>query len=172
MMPKLQAGDVFCVSRKTWIGRAINAVQKILSRDNHSIYSHTGIIRDGNGMTLEALEKITTQHFYNAYKGEQVLIARVRSLDKRRVKEAISKLDAEHLGDIYPYWRLPLQLFPILAKYISYKGRWLVCSELTGKFLHLIGERHRGYKGTTPDTLADEWRNWKNFEIIYEGVIP
>jgi hypothetical protein len=83
---------------------------------------------------------------------------------------ALHSLLHQHLGQIYPAWRIPLHIIPPLAKYLA-SERWLVCSELVAKYLFILDARHAQYMGTNPDTLADEWRHWRNFKIIYEGVL-
>lgn len=109
------------------------------------------------------------------YAGQRIIIARPLVPDsveygtgllcKYRALAEVSN----HLGQWYPAWRLLLHLAPPLAKYLS-NGRNLVCSELVAKYLTLIGTRSGPYTGINPDTLADMWIAWRNFEVVYEGV--
>ena len=81
---------------------------------------------------------------------------------------ALEQIERQHLGRVYPVWRLPLHLVPWVAKYATV-GRWLVCSELVAKYLTLIAARYLVFTGIAPDTLADEWSCWRNFEVLLEG---
>lgn len=157
------------------LGVAINGFQKIWSRDNKSEYSHAGIITSVKGETFEALYTIKSQNLFEAYAGTGVLIARYTGLpwnEGYRINAAISEIKERHEGQWYPFWRLPFQIIPPLAKYLSWGGKFVVCSELVAEYLHLVGARHAQYTGTNPDTLSDEWHRWKNFEIIFEGILP
>lgn len=170
-MIDLRHGDVFATQNPWIFGRAINLAQRIWSHDGESKYSHAGIITDQDGSTIESLWTVTRQNIFKDYAGKAVIIARpaVTDADKRA---AILRIRREHMGDKYPIWRLLFHLFPPVAKYFSAGGRYLVCSELVAKYLFLCGARHGQVTGTNPDTLADEWIHWKNFDVVFEGVLP
>lgn len=174
--PTLQRGDVFvCEGNMGLVSAAIRGAQRILSRDNEASYGHAGIITSAAGATLEALWTVRHGHL-DAYAGQRVLIARpARSLYRPTVAiclrtrdQALDMIAQQHLGRVYPVWRLPLHLVPWVAKYASI-GRWLVCSEMVAKYLTLIAARDTVYTGICPDTLADEWRRWHNFDVLFEG---
>ena len=177
--PTLQRGDVFvCQGNMGVVSAAIRTAQKVLSRDNRADYGHAGIITSATGQTLEALWTVRAGHL-DHYLGQRILIARpARSLYRPQVDIslrtrdlAIDQIERQYLGRVYPLWRLPLHLVPWLAKYAS-TGRWLVCSELVAKYLVLIAARDTVYAGISPDTLADEWVCFKNFDVLYEGQWP
>jgi len=174
-MINVKLGDFFTTKNPMALGIAINAVQKVWSRDNRSEYSHAGIITSDLGDTLEALWTVKNQNLFEAYAGENVLVARYTGHPwtlEFKAETAIYKLRKKHEGQVYPIWRLPFQLIPPLAKYLTWRGKFCVCSELVAEYLHMIGARHDQFMGTNPDTLADEWHRWKDFEIIHEGILP
>lgn len=172
----LQRGDVFvCQGNMGVVSAAIRTAQKVLSRDNRADYGHAGIVTSATGATLEALWTVRAGRL-DDYAGQRVLIARpARSLYRpqadislRTRDLAIDQIERQYLGRVYPLWRLPLHLVPWAAKYAS-TGRWLVCSELVAKYLVLIAARDTVYAGISPDTLADEWVCFRNFDVLYEG---
>lgn len=171
----LQPGDVFCVhGNMGLVSAGIRMVEKIWSKDNEATYGHSGIITDHAGNTLEALWTVKESNI-SQYKGQKVIIARpTHTLSGKGITEgqkrlAIAAIKAKHLGQYYPIYRLGMHLVRPLAKIRTF-GR-LVCSEVTAKNLHLLQVRHSQYEGTNPDMLADEWKHWRNFEIVHEGVL-
>lgn len=170
-MIDLRCGDVF-VSRNPWrIGRMINAVQRFWSLDGRSEFSHAGIITSVDGATLEALATVSCGNLLRDYAGQRVMIARPHA--PRDVKKlALVTIRAKHLGQIYPGWRLLFHLVPPLARTISAGGMFLVCSELVAKYLYFAGVRDRPYTGINPDTLADEWREHRGYNILFTGELP
>lgn len=164
----IRQGDVFCVATDGVLARAINAVQTFSSRDRESTFNHAGVICCEDGVTLEAWWTVRQRMLYEAYAGCRVLIARPRS-DVHVKTLAISMLEDAHLGQKYPFWRLALHLFPPLARDLSAGGRYVVCSELVAKYLHYLGVRHEYFTGTNPDNLADEWRKWRDFKVVFDG---
>ena len=172
----LQRGDVFVsegsMGPASWL---IRQAERFWSRDNQAHYGHAGIITSAAGETLEVLWSVRHGHI-DVYAGQRVLIARPTGtifrpsepVSLRTRDQAIEILESQHLGRVYPIWRIPLHLFPPAAKYLHI-GRWLVCSELVAKMLVLIAARDQVYYGTNPDTLADEWICWRNFEVLFEG---
>ena len=149
------------------LGKVINAAQWLWSKDGESTYSHAGIIIDPEGITFEALWTICKGHL-DAYLGDRVIIARCEAVSGPKKEGVLKALIVKHQGQWYPFWRLPMHLIPFLAK-ISVTKR-PVCSELVAKYLYKLGVRHPQWAGTNPDTLADEWRRWRDFNIIYEGI--
>jgi hypothetical protein len=176
--PILQPGDIFVAEGSMGlVSAAIRAAERFWSADNEAHHGHAGIVTDISGQTLEALWTVRQGHL-SRYSGQLVLIARPTatifsgaSINPVVVKMALDAIAAEHLGRIYPVWRLPLHLVPPLAKY-CHLGRWLVCSELVAKYLVYIAARCEPYTGVNPDTLADEWVRWKNFDVLYQGEWP
>jgi len=167
----VRPGDVFVSDHPQGLGKFINPVQKFWSSDDDSDYGHAGIIQNHLGLTLEALWQVDEKNLFQYYAGAEVLIARPNKASEAKKKLVIEKLRREHLGQSYPWWRLPLHLIPPLAKNISANGKFLVCSELVGKYLWMTGHRHKQYLGANPDTLADEWIRWRNMDIIFEGKL-
>jgi hypothetical protein len=171
---KLKSGDVFCSANSWAIGRAVQFVQKVLSKDNASKYGHAGIVVDGYGQTIEALWTTKVNHL-DSYIGKPVLIARpIKTImdveiSEGMIESALEEIEANNLGRAYPFWRLLFHLVPPIAKHLTSR-RHLVCSELVAKYLWLIRSRHNQYPGTNPDDLADEWSRWKNFKVVFEGT--
>jgi hypothetical protein len=151
------------------LGVAINAIQRLWASDCESQYSHSGIILDPQGTTFEALWTCKSVNLFEQYSGEQVIIARYTGDLAIPVDEALEQILAKHQGDVYPFWRLLLHLIPPLAK-INMSQR-PVCSELVAKYSWLIGGRHSHWAGANPDMLADEWRRWDNWEVVFEGTL-
>ncbi|MFC1885328.1 hypothetical protein ACFL2O_11220 [Thermodesulfobacteriota bacterium] len=185
--PKIKRGDVFGTGNPMALGKAINFMQGIWARDSKSVYSHSGILTDEKGNTFEALWTITRQNLFEAYEGKPIVIARYKfsaevmeivddvlegnpEIDPKVIDKALKELEGSYEGKWYPGWRLFMHLIPPVAKLSVFKLP--VCSELTAKYAWLIGARHGQWLGTNPDTLADEWHNWKNCEIIFEGICP
>lgn len=167
---ELQPGDLFCSRNPMALGRAICGVEKWYSVDNRAEYSHTGIITNAQGMTLEALWTVKAQNIFTAYKGTKVLICRHELMDSESYWKGYNAV-RKHIGQVYPFWRLIFALYPPAAKYINFLDR-LVCSELVGKFYSIAGiPGWEYYHGLTPDNLADRGRRWEGFSIVYEGEI-
>lgn len=166
---EVKAGDVFGTSNpNSNVGWGIEKIQKWNSRDNESIYTHSGVIINSEGDTIESLWTVCTQNIFEDYSTNKIIIARWDKLTDLAWENSYQMLMG-HYGDKYPFWRLPLHIIPPLAKYLSFTGM-PVCSELVAKHLYYIGARHRWWTGTCPDTLADEWRRWKGYTIVFEGV--
>ena len=179
----LKPMDQFATRNPNALGRAINAVQTIWSRDGKATYSHTGIILDPKGTTFEALWTIRKGSIWD-YVGEKVCIARWGGMTDEIAKQALDTLMEEQEGRWYPAWRVPLHIVPPLAKYLTWGGKFNVCSETNGKSLYIThlqngwideyGEkwpRHSHYCGANPDMLSDEWHRWRGWNIIFEGML-
>ncbi len=165
---EIRPGDVFATRNPMCLGRMINAVQRFWSRDGKSKYSHAGIIVNEEGETFEALWKIQRSDLYK-YTGEEIIFARCIEVPSQEIDLALKRLIVQHTGQRYPWWRIPMHLFPPLAKLSIIKRP--VCSELVAKYEHLLGIRHGQWAGTNPDTLSDEWIRWKWFEVLGEGSL-
>jgi len=166
-MIELKQGDVFAVCSDSWLAKSINAVAGWNAADGESEYNHAGIITTANGRTFEALRRLDFYHL-DAYRGRKIIIARPEASQAAK-HTALLKVTHLHRGQIYPAWRIPLHIYPPLARKISLDGKYLVCSELVAKYAWMAGVRNPPYTGATPDMLVDEWCNWKNFNIIFEG---
>lgn len=170
-MITLQAGDVFAVNSGGPLSGPINFFQKVWAQDGESTYNHAGIIQNKYGLTLEALWSIEEKNFFQFYSGCKVIVARPLC-PPEVIAGALARVREEHLGQKYPAWRLALHIIPPLARAISMGGKFVVCSELNAKLLWYAGLRHKKFTGTNPDTLADEWREWKSFDVLYEAKLP
>ncbi len=166
----LRPGDLFGTRNPMALGRAINALQYVWSTDGEATYSHSGIIETESGFTYEALWHIQSGHLAD-YAGKQIIIARFDELSPESFRTAMDRLKARHNDQWYPGWRLLFHLFGPLSKWLSWKGKWVVCSELAAELEYLLGVRHSQFVGTTPDRLADEWRNWHGWSIVGEGTL-
>ena len=166
---KLNRGDIFCTRNPMMLGKAINFVQKIHSKDNESTYSHSGIIIMGGDtpISFEALWTNKRQDFLKAYKGKRVLIGRHKNMTLKTFNKGWNGI-AKHEGKWYAGYRLPLFFVPFLAKYVNFGLG--VCSELTMKFLFKAG-LVSNWKGWCPDDVADMIHNYRSYEIIFEGVL-
>lgn len=168
-LPQLQPGDIFCTRNPMALGRAINFMQRFWAKDNASTYSHAGIIIDRQGTTFEALWTVTSRNIFEDIARDQILIGRHLDMKPYFFSSAMSAMQ-HYQGRWYPFHRLFLHLLPPLAKYVSAGSRYLVCSELVGKFLSLAGLIDF-YKGKNPDDIADMIRLWRAWEIVYEGIL-
>ena len=165
---ELHPGDVFCTRNPMALGRAINIVQKIWGKDNSSEYSHTGIITDAAGTTLEALWKIRGNSL-DEYLGKKIIIGRWKGMTPEAFQRGLEAIK-DYIGKIYPLWRLPLFMLPGAAKWIS-SGHFTVCSELACKFWIGAGFAEIGrWQGQNPDDVADMIKKWKQIDVVFEGV--
>lgn len=174
-MIKVKTGDAFCSLSPWFLGRWIVAVSAWLSADGEAKYGHSGFIIDDEGSTLEALMRVKSRNIYKDFTGKPILIARpVLTMDGVVIEEstkeqAAKEMFVDHFRKSYPWWRVPLNVIPPLARKLSTR-KYVVCSEMTAKFLWKIGARHKHYPGTSPDRLSDEFHRWKGYRIIYEGI--
>lgn len=164
---KLEHGDVFAVKTNSFWSKAINAVCRWNSSDGKSKYNHAGLLVSVSGITFESL-KVISYHHLNDYIGCELVIARSNADPKAKYNALIS-VTKQHSGKRYPWWRIPLHIYPPLARKLSF-ARIPTCSELVAENLYLTESRHGQFYGATPDMLSDEWHQWRNFEIIFEGV--
>lgn len=182
----LKTGDLFCTKNPMKLGSMINWWQKIISADGKSKYSHAGIIMNSAGDTFESVRTNTFKNIYKDHADNELLIARYPKVDNSQWRFLLNDFIKDYGGKRYPYHRVLLNLFPPLAKRLTFGKKNLVCSELVGEFLSrgskllrnniddgsgYIWPRHKYSTGTTPDMLADEWHRWRDFEIIFEGIL-
>jgi len=168
---EFQVGDVFATRNPMALGAVIRGIERLWSRDSAANYSHSGIITSVNGDTFEALWTYAEQNIHVNYGDNKVLVARYTGtprIGKLHPHTAIARLRREYKGRMYPFWRLALHMIPPLAKINAFNRP--VCSELVAMYLHMIGARPFPWPSTNPDTLVDEWRMWRDFEIVFEGV--
>ena len=174
--PILCPGDEFATKNPMALGFAINIFQKAGAADNESTYTHTGILIDHAGATLEALWTVKSQNLWEAYRGEKVLVVRNLSMTLPVAVAGFAKIK-RHLGQWYPAHRLLLH-FLHLAKWIHWDR--IVCSELTAKFeagcaeylgLDKAAGFLRNYYGVNPDDLTDRWRISRYYTTVFEGVV-
>ncbi|HNS53325.1 MAG TPA: hypothetical protein PKH25_00950 [Syntrophales bacterium] len=165
MKTELRPGDYFCVRTGSWVAGAILAAQKLKALDRESTYNHAGIVVASDGTTFESLRRIA-HYDINAYTGCRILVARHRDMTMpafMRGYHAVKKWD----GRVYPFWRLALHAVG-LAKFL-HVAEIPVCSELVVEHCHHAGLcDYRGY-GWNPDNLADKFRNYKCYDVLYEG---
>ena len=174
---ELRPGDMFCARGTGIFSAGIRAAERWWSRDNEATYGHTGIILDSEGTVLDTLWKVERTSLAR-YAGQQILIARPTHtiygtpISTATMANALESIVRTDMGRWYPIHRLLLHLIhPPLAKHIA-TGRHLVCSERGAKLLSMVAARELPYTGATPDILADEWRRWRNFMVLFEGALP
>lgn len=162
----LKPGDLFLSYSPGVVSRMINAIQRFWSSDGKSQYSHAGIILNQAGEVFEAVgEGVNTGDLFH-YAGKPVLIARHSEMDLSLFQYSFEKVQ-RHRGESYPVHRLFLHLFPPLSKW----GLGMaVCSELVAELL-CFADIMEYWQGVNPDELADMFRHWKGFEIVFEGVL-
>jgi hypothetical protein len=172
----IQRGDVFVVRSPGVLPAVIRWTEVLWSADNVAEYNHAGIVIADDLTTLEARWKVKEWNL-SKYAGREIAIYRPTKtlaavpITSGNIDSAIYLIEENHKGQFYPVHRLFLHLIRPLAKF-SYKGRFLVCSELVAKYLHLLGARGKLFAGTNPDMLADEWKHWRYFNLVYKGKMP
>jgi hypothetical protein len=169
----LQPGDIFATRALTFLGKSIRFIERLKAESITSEYNHAGIILDSSGKTFEALWHIENQNLFDEYKGCEVIIARWKGMTPEAFKKGYIAVLPEQ-GMMYPFYRIGLH-FLGLAKFIHF-GLDTVCSELTEKFLvnagFCEGFGGKNWWGLSPEELADEWKQSKWFDIIFEGILP
>lgn len=169
-MIDLMPGDFFCTNLPgSFVANAILVAEKFFSKDNQAELSHSGIILDANGTTLEALWTVKKQNVWSAYgrTGIKLLIGRHTRMTYDRFVMGRYKLKREE-GDWYPLWKLPLFYIPFIPKYLPVSTG--VCSELTMEFLYRAGLANV-WRGWTPDDVADYIVRDRKVKIIYHQNI-
>ena len=164
----LKPGDLFLTASPGLVSSLILAMQRFWSQDDHARYTHAGIILDPAGDVFEMAGKGAVADgclYINA--GKPVLIARHETMTPVVFEQAIEKTFRRR-GESYPVYRLLLHLFPPLAKY--WGVGMAVCSELVAEFLY-FSDVLPYWMGVCPDELEEMFRQWKGFEIVYEGIL-
>jgi hypothetical protein len=161
--PLLQAGDIFLTRNPMWLGRAICAAEAFWAKDGKAVYSHAGIIVDPAGTTFEAQWTVCKRNVWTEFEGDRLLIARHKQMIPALFEEAFAKI-AHYEGGWYPIHRLPMHLFPPLARL---SVGFAVCSELTAEFLFYAGLMEY-WKGVNPDDLHDLVRHWQDWSVVIE----
>jgi len=167
MEMRLEPGMIFCSQSAGVIGKTINFFQKLNASDNNSEYSHSGIITSAFGDTFESLTTIRKSTL-KPYTGKKILIGRNKNMTMELYQKGWAAVKP-HEGQVYPYWRLPMQLIPWVGK--MGRGNWPVCSELTCKFLAACDNMCFYWKGKCPDDIADMIIRWKAWDTVFEGVL-
>jgi hypothetical protein len=174
--PQLCPGDEFAARNPQAFGNLINFIQKAKSVDDESLYTHTGIITDPYGTTLESSWRVTSQNLWEAQRGRRVLIVRNINMTLPVYTAGFNKI-RKHIGQWYPVPRLLLHLVG-LAKWIHWD--MVVCSELTAKFETGCSEYlgpdktsgfMRNHYGVNPDNLVDRWKISRYYTTVFEGVV-
>lgn len=167
-MLQLQAGDMFLVHGHGLLPEGINNIQAWWSKDGKSSYAHSGVILDNKGTTLECRWYVESNNFHELYKGKDVLVVRYVDLKPEKFQEGYDRI-IKHKGEFYPIMRLPLHALHLARHIHWYK---VVCSELVAKFAFTIGARDCDqWFGTNVDDLEDEFKHWRVYDVIYEGVV-
>lgn len=175
--PSLKPGDVLCVrGDMPVVSAGIRLVERFWSKDGEATYGHSAIVGTEGGTLLDTLWRVRWSHI-DRYAGQQMIIARpTHTLRGIVITDAaktcaLKMVSADGHGRPYPVHRLILHLVPPLAKYWS-NGRQMVCSERTARYLCMVGSMSEPWAGITPDDLADRFRRWHNFDVIFEGTWP
>lgn len=176
-LPALQPGDVLCVAGgMAVVSAGIRLVERFWAKDNEASYGHSAIVGTAGGTMLDTLWTVRWTNI-SRYAGQQMIIARPTHTLRGMVitdaakSVALKMISSSDHGRPYPVHRLLLHLIPPLAKYAT-NGRQMVCSERTARYLCLIGAMDEPWAGITPDDLADRFRRWHNFTVIFEGIWP
>lgn len=180
-MLDLQPGDIVCTTY--WPGQdpdgpswgqyllslGIRSAECFNDVDGQAQLTHSFFIVKDNGTTFEALWKYRRQNIYEAYAGQEVLIGRHKELTRTKFLTAYYDIVRKYEGQRYPAWKFPLFLLaPRVLKWMPGKP---VCSELTFLMLYKA-ELVDHWRGVAPSYVADAIRRWRDFEIIYQGVMP
>jgi hypothetical protein len=169
---RVQPGDIFLTHDNSEVGDTIRYFERLRSLEGVADYNHAGVLTSCQGGTLEALWRVTQGNLRTEYAGEKVLIGRHAQMDWERFSlgwEAVGK----RVGEMYPVGRLVLHALG-LGKLIHWHS--VVCSELVVEFLD-ISLRGLGFNqfrdpyGWEPSDLELVIREWRMFEIVFEGVI-
>ena len=180
-MIELRPGDIFVSENSSAFLRFfIMRAQKAMAMDSHAKYGHAGIIVDSEGKTFESGIKIPGmiglrmgyQNLFEDYQGTEVMILRHKKMTPDIFEKAFLPLDIKYRNKIYPMWRLPMMLTPILARKLHFTDLG-VCSEITAHLLYNAGFVPQ-WLSVYPDMIAD-WGHpvWgmKYLNIVHEGII-
>lgn len=161
-------GDAFAVCSEGLVARGIRFFSKIWSSDNEATYTHCGLMLSEHKVFEAGLFGIST-HDLDKYWGKQLIIVRFDSVSEVKREEVLKQLVAKFAGKKYPVWRLFMHIFGPLSKVNLVQMP--VCSELDAYYEQMLGIRHDQWAGTSPDTLVDEWRKWRDVTVLGEGKL-
>jgi len=177
----LKPGDIFCVTYdpakdeegpsllQTVLSFGIQGIETFNDIDGKAQMTHCGMIVSPVGKTFEALWTYRSQNIYQAYGGQPILIGRHRKMSQAKAHMACYYANERFGGEKYPAWKLPL--FAIAPRLIKYLPGKPVCSELVFWSLCRVGLIDH-WKGVTPSYVADAIRRWREFQVVYEGIMP
>ena len=180
-MITLRPGDIFVSENPSaFLKFFIMHAQKAMAMDSHAKYGHAGIIVDSEGKTFESGIRVQGMNgirigygnLFEDYIGTEVMILRHEKMTEKVFRDAFIPLAVEYNKKIYPIWRLPLMLSPMLARKLHLTNSG-VCSEIAAKLLY-NAELLPEWKSVYPDYLADlghEIYGMKKFHVVWEGVI-
>ena len=165
-MVELKPGDFFCTDGTGGLSRVITWFERMRAKDGRAEFCHCGTIIDSVGKTIESLATIRYGHISD-YAGRKVLIGRWRGMTPQGHAEGVKAI-SDDIGQIYPFWRLPLHALGIA--WIS-SGKFQVCSERVAQHLIVAGFDDIGkWEGQNPDDIADMIRRWRDVEIVFDGT--
>ncbi len=177
----LRPGDIVCTTYSIdrdpngpnwlqWIlSMGIRWVQCFNDVDGKARLTHSFVITTDAGDTFEALWRYREQNIYDAYAGQEVLIGRHKGMTREKFYAAHLSIAKKYYGLRYPAWKLPLFfLMPRLLKWLPGKP---VCSEKTFRYPYHAGLVDH-WRGVTPSYVADAIRRWRDFEVVYQGIMP
>jgi hypothetical protein len=174
-LPPLMSGDLFCVHGKGHLSWLIGFFQRLW--DKFGFWSHSGIIDDPEGNTVEALWHVQKSSL-KTYSGMHIIILRWKGMDIDAYNKGMLAIKPE-IGEDYPWYRLFMFIVPKFAHLVA-TGKFLVCSEIDFKFIIGAGfnklndgDGDDDYRGKTPDdvgTLPIAFP--EDFIIVYQGVCP
>jgi len=178
---QLMPGDVVCTTysreiepdNPSWFQTAlsfgIRQAEAFQDVDGKAQYTHSFTVVSEAGRTFEALWTYKHQDIYQAYGGYPVLVGRHKKMTRAKAQMIHSRMEKKFAGRWYPVWKLPLfGLAPWLLKYLPAKP---VCSELVFWGLNKVGLVDH-WKGVMPSYVADAIRRWRDFQVVYEGIMP
>ncbi len=158
-LPELRPGDLFAIEGTKFYQKLFGFFQWVW--DKCGKWRHAGIVTDEKGNTVEALWKVQPSSL-KTYNGLNVIIIRWNGMTPEAYAKGMAVI-SEDMGEDYPWWKLPLFLFPTLAHLVS-TGKFKVCSELDFKFL--IGS---GFDKLNDGDGDDDWRGRVPDDV---GLLP
>jgi hypothetical protein len=165
----LQRGDFASVSSGTGISKAIRVIEQMNSKRNVADYTHSLVIDDPYGTTIESLGHIRYNSL-DSYIGKEIIILRWDSMTIEKYADGKQAI-MDNVGQIYPFWRIPMFIVPVIAKYATTR-KFPVCSELAAKMLYHSGllEYIGRWEGWDPQDIAD-LRFYKDISVVGKGTL-
>jgi len=165
----LKPGDFFSSDSVSEFGSLTVKVEKLWAKDGEAKYSHSGIIVNADGGTVESKSTVREGNISD-YIGHNLIIGRWRKMSPDAFNAGLSAIKY-NMGTLYPFWRLPMFMIPFLAK-IATTWNLGVCSELVAKFLLGAGMTEIGkWQGQNPDDIAEIIEHYRSVDIIFQGKI-